>query len=115
MRRVILESPLAGDFRRNIHYAQRAMGDCFFRGEAPLVSHLLYPMVLNEHDPEQRAVGIAAGHQWIPHAELVVAYVDYGVSPGMKMAIELAETHKVPVEYRYIGANLEDGQGVPNA
>lgn len=112
-RRVILESPLAGDFRTHIMYAQRALGDCLFRGEAPLASHLLYPMVLNEADPIQRAQGIAAGHAWIPWAELVVAYVDYGVSTGMRAGLDLAEAHGVPVEYRYIGSNAPGAMGAP--
>ena len=42
MRRVIVESPYAGDVERNIAYVRAAMRDCLMRGEAPLASHLLY-------------------------------------------------------------------------
>jgi len=76
--------PSPGISAPSILYAQRALGDCIFRGEAPLASHLLYPMVLNEAIPEDRARGIAAGHAWLPYAELMVIYADYGVSPGMR-------------------------------
>lgn len=43
MRRVIVESPYAGDVIRNVEYARAAMRDCLQRGEAPFASHLLYP------------------------------------------------------------------------
>lgn len=108
MRRVILESPFAGDYITHVAYGQRAMADALFRGEAPLASHLLYPMVLRDGDPEERAKGIAAGHAWVPVADLMVVYADYGVSPGMAAGVACAEVHKIPVEYRYIGANAKE-------
>lgn len=37
MRRVILESPYAGDVEANIAYARRCIADCLRRGEAPIV------------------------------------------------------------------------------
>lgn len=43
MRLVVVESPYAGDVKRNEEYARRAMADCLARGEAPFASHLLWP------------------------------------------------------------------------
>ena len=61
----IVESPYAGDVERNLAYLRAAMHDCFKRGEIPFASHALYtqPGVLNDHDPVERAQGIAAGKE----------------------------------------------------
>ena len=60
MRRVILESPYAGNVELNERYARACMADCLRRGEAPYASHLLYtqPGVLDDLVPEQREIGI---------------------------------------------------------
>ncbi len=42
LKRVILESPYAGDIERNIAYARAAVNDSLIHGEAPIASHLLY-------------------------------------------------------------------------
>lgn len=102
MRRVILESPFAGDIRKNKKYARAALKDCLNRGEAPYASHLLYtqPGVLRDRKPQERALGIWAGLAWGQCAELVVVYTDLGISEGMKKGIELAELEGRPIEYR---------------
>ena len=40
LRRVILESPYAGEAERNVAYARRCVRDCLQRNEAPIASHL---------------------------------------------------------------------------
>src|SRR5690606_21487830 len=40
-RRVIVESPYAGDVETHVAYARAALRDCLSRGEAPIASHLL--------------------------------------------------------------------------
>jgi len=70
MKRVILESPYAGDtaedVERNLTYAREALRDSLLRGEAPIASHLLYTQkgVLDDRIREERALGIAAGLAW---------------------------------------------------
>lgn len=102
MRRVIIESPFAGDVEANIAYAKAAVHNCLMRGEAPIASHLLFtqPGVLDDDKPEERQLGIAAGHAWIRAADAVVVYQDRGISAGMQAGIEQAELRRVPVEYR---------------
>jgi hypothetical protein len=101
-RRVILESPFAGDIRRNRHYARQCLLDSLARGEAPLASHLLYPQVLDDDNPHERALGIAAGLAWGPAAEATVAYCDLGISRGMREGILRAAREGRPVEARCI-------------
>tara|TARA_R110000868_G_scaffold384138_1_gene651515 strand:- start:88 stop:420 length:333 start_codon:yes stop_codon:yes gene_type:complete len=91
MKRVVIESPYAGDVEKNKAYARACVLDCLSRGEAPIASHLLLTQVLDDADPEQRAAGIAAGVAWHVVADLVAFYVDHGWSPGMiaaRVAIE---------------------------
>jgi hypothetical protein len=108
MRRVIVESPYAGNVDRNVAYARRCLADALRRGEAPIASHLLYTQVLDDADPEQRATGLAAGHAWIGAADAMLVYDDYGISPGMREAIRRASSATLYIEYRRIGPNPED-------
>lgn len=102
MRRVILESPYAGDVKRNVEYARACMRDSLMRGEAPMASHLLYtqPGVLDDNIPDERKMGIEAGLAWGTEAEATVFYVDYGYSAGMMEGVKRAYLEKRPVEIR---------------
>lgn len=109
MRRVVLESPYAGDVDINVAYARRAVADCLQRGDAPIASHLLFtqPGVLNDLIPSERAIGIAAGLTWLGVAEAVVVYKDNGISPGMLAAIAEANRLRITVEYRSLHGDVE--------
>lgn len=102
MRRVIIESPYAGDIKANVLYARACLRDSLERGEAPIASHLLYtqPGVLRDHVPAERMRGINAGLAWRRVAEAAVFYLDRGMSPGMKSALELYQKQGIPVEQR---------------
>jgi hypothetical protein len=104
MKRVILESPYAGDIERNIKYARMCLHDALHRGEAPFASHLLYtqPDVLVDEIPSERQLGTDAGLAWGAVAELTVVYTDFGISPGMEYGIAAANSLSRPVEYRSI-------------
>ncbi len=104
--RTIIESPYAGDteeeVKRNKEYALRAMRDSIERGEAPFASHVLYAMtgLLDDSIPEQRYSGINMGYNWLIAADQVVFYVDYGMSPGMERAWDVAVDHGIQCSYR---------------
>jgi len=102
MRRVVLESPYAGNVERHVRYAREALADSLARGEAPIASHLLHTQVLDDTQPAQRQVGVRAGHAWITMADAVVVYADLGLSPGMRMGMAVAELRGVPVEHRFL-------------
>ena len=82
------------------------MLDSLRRGEAPFLSHLLYPQVLNEDKPQERKQGIEAGLAWGEAAEKTAVYVDRGVTPGMALGIHRARICGRPIEYR----SLEGGE-----
>lgn len=99
---VILESPFAGNIPRNIAYAKLCLKDCLLRGEAPIASHLLFtqPGILDDTKPEERKLGIGAGHAWIKLAAKSVVYTDYGFSSGMDAGIREAAKAGTLIEFR---------------
>jgi len=103
MRKVVIESPYAGDLKRNIEYAREALKDSLKRGEAPIVSHLLHTQVLDDTKPNERAMGINAGLAWLSVADAHVFYVDYGMSTGMQEAYKLGICKNI--EFRFINQN----------
>lgn len=100
MLKVVIESPLAGDFQKNIRYARLCGLDCIRRGEAPYASHLLMTQFLDDTSLSEREVGMKAGLIWSATGELVAVYIDLGISDGMKRGIAAAETLEQPIEYR---------------
>lgn len=108
-RRVLLESPYAGDVARNVAYARKALLHSLTLGEAPFAGHLLYTQVLDDASPLDREIGISAHVEWVGAVDAVVVYEDNGVSRGMLEAISAAHKHGVPVEYREIAQWLATG------
>jgi hypothetical protein len=108
MRLVIVESPYAPtaehDVETHLTYARMCIKDSLDRGEAPLASHLLYtqPSILDDTIPEERMQGIQAGLAWVPAADVMIVYTDFGISPGMERAVALATELKIEIEYRTI-------------
>jgi hypothetical protein len=107
VKRVVIESPYAGDIDLNLRYLRAAMHDCFKRGEAPFASHGLYtqPGVLRDEVPEERELGIQGGFAWRDAAEMTVVYTDLGMSKGMQYGIADAEKKGRPIEYRTLAAD----------
>jgi hypothetical protein len=105
VRRVVIESPYAGNVTLNLLYLAACMADCLARGESPYASHGLYtqPGVLDDRDQAQRALGIAAGFAWRDVSECTVVYADLGISQGMEDGMTDAARKGRPVEFRYLG------------
>lgn len=108
-RRVVIESPFRGvtpeETERNIAYAKRCLLDSLHRGEAPIASHLLFTQdgVLRDAEPDERKLGIEAGHAWIQVCHHIAIYTDHGISPGMEAGLEVAKTFGISFERRTIG------------
>lgn len=104
MKRVVIESPYAGDIDRNIEYARLCVRDSLCRGESPIASHLLYTQegILNDNINEERNLGINSGLSWLSVADLHVFYIDYGISEGMLFARSYSERCGISIEFRKI-------------
>jgi len=105
MKKVIIESPYAGNIEQNIKYARACLKDSLNRNEAPLASHLLYTQegVLDDTVESERMQGINAGLAWIEFADIHVFYIDYGMSKGMEYAKGFSMGSGVQLEFRKIG------------
>jgi hypothetical protein len=105
---VILESPYSGPsfhaIDANVKYARLAVKDCLRRGESPIASHLLLTQIgiLDDASPEDRTLGIDAGHAWFGGATKMVVYTDRGISSGMQLGTDRASLAGLPVERRSI-------------
>lgn len=129
MKLVIIESPLGTkpdgtrcspeEFAKNQEYALACMLDSLRRSEAPFASHVLYPLVLKDALPEERALGMNAGFAWgqaaadsegthneynTQHAMCAV-YTDRGVTSGMRAGIEKHKANYLPIEHRTLGGD----------
>lgn len=91
-RRVVVESPYAGDVDLHMRYLRACLLDCLARGESPIASHGLLTQVLDDDDPEQRTAGIEAGWAWHGAADVIAFYCDLGWSAGMVAAEEHARS-----------------------
>lgn len=102
----IVESPFLGGLDWAVRYARVALADSLSRGESPFASHLLYPQVLDDMDPESRRRGLEAGLALYPQAVRCAVYVDFGVSPGMVEGILAASGATTPIVYRSFGPHV---------
>lgn len=110
MKKVIIESPYAGDTEKNIKYARMCLKHSLDKGESPLASHLLYTQkdVLDDNVLEDRKKGINAGLAWIECCDLHVIYIDLGISDGMMQAMDKSSKLGIKVEFREILKNFKD-------
>ena len=102
MKKVIIESPYAGDIEANVKYARACVKDSLMRGECPLASHLLYTQegILDDNIAAERQMGIAAGLEWLRVADMHVFYIDTGFSKGMRYALEYSQKTNMDIKFR---------------
>ncbi len=100
MKLVILESPFQGGTPENLIYLRGCILDCVKRGESPYASHRMLPGALDDLAPDERELGITAGFAWHRKADLMVVYIDRGVTSGMDRGIANGARMGLSVEYR---------------
>lgn len=109
MKRVVVESPYAGNHDMNEAYAEFAMYDCIINyHESPYASHLLYTrrFVLDDNIEVDRQLGIRAGFCWREVADKTIFYTDLGMTSGMKSGIGDCIMKGNPYELRILNDNL---------
>ncbi|ASD50523.1 hypothetical protein FDI24_gp242 [Acidovorax phage ACP17] len=106
-KRAVLISPFMPEDLSNagkmLRYANRAVQDSLMRNEAPIASHAFF-FGLAPNVPIERDAGLHSQLSWIPKADVVVVYVDFGITAAMQVAINVAEVKAKKIEYRSIGA-----------
>lgn len=95
---VFVCSPFAGNIPKNTQNARRYMKYAVDKGVIPFAPHLLYPMVLDEHDPVQRKLGLSFGLVWLSMCDELWVFGDH-ISSGMQLEIEKARACHIPIRY----------------
>lgn len=98
-----IESPLAGDFTRNIAYARAALRYCLEQDVSPYASHLLLAQVFNDLTPEQRAAGVRAGLEMGNRCDERWYFIDFGMSSGMERALWESRRLNQPEQFIKLG------------
>lgn len=112
LRKVVIESPWrasqAYSVTQHKTYLLHAMADCVAKGEIPFASHLYLAEILDDDNPRERAIGIEAGWEWAKHADAIVVYTDFGISPGMAQSIDHYKTLEKVIERRTLPRPIVD-------
>jgi len=95
---VYIISPYAGDIERNVAFAIRSCRMAIQQGYVPIAVHLLYPQILNDEDPIERAIGIDLGLNILPHCSCVWV-CGTKISSGMAQEIRQAQQLEIPIQY----------------
>ena len=91
-------SPHAGDIESNVAYPIRCCRMAIEQGCTPIAAHLLYPQILNDQDPGERALGMVLGIKILRHcADVWVC--GSKISDGMEREFREAERLGIPIRY----------------
>lgn len=94
-KRVVIESPLKGDFLTNRRYATWCCRHMHEAGYSPLASHLVAPWFMDDRDAEDRAAGFDMPWFWLPDVPHAF-FTDFGMSPGMDAALHRCRAEFIP-------------------
>ena len=93
---IYIASPYAGDVEKNVAFAKVACRYAMKQGCTPVAVHLLYPQFLDDSNLQERAAGLAMGHQVLSVCdELWVC--GNRISSGMESEIQEAKRMGIPV------------------
>lgn len=101
-------SPYAGDILNNERKARRYCQYAISKQVMPVASHLLYPQLLDERDPEDRALGLAFGLKLLGKCAQCWVF-GRTITPGM--AQEIGEAHRLGLKVRYFTEDMEEVYG----
>lgn len=120
---VILESPYSGDIDRNVAYLQRAMHDARTRGEVVIAPHMMWTQhhlcpthYVSDYDAKYevpnggREIALQQIHELRRRADLIVFYMDYGMSSGMRDGMDQCIKENLKFEERTLGDTHKDSE-----
>lgn len=101
MRLVYIACPLAASTEEqvdaNIAFAKLAALKAMNQGLAPFVPHLMYPAILDDNDPDERAAGIRMDEEILSRCDLLWV-CGTCLSRGVQEEMAFAEAHGIPIE-----------------
>ena len=99
MKLIYVASPLSeGKRKKNIEYVRDACRFVTKSGHAFFASHLLYPQIMNDKQPEERKRGMDMGLAMLSHCDELWAF-GVVMTDGMKKEIAEAERLGIPVKH----------------
>lgn len=102
MRTVYVCSPFRAETKegldRNLSYARELTRQVLLRGDCPITPHLYMTQCLDEYNPHEREIGLAAGRDILKKCDEMYVGIRYGVSKGMEKEIEEAERLGIPFQ-----------------
>lgn len=94
---IYLCSPYSGNVEQNIKNACIAAKEAILVDNvAPIIPHLMYPVILDDDIPEERALGIDLDIDLISKCDELWYYGDT-ISAGMRAEIDFAQANQIPV------------------
>jgi len=101
----VIESPFAASAERTqeehrIH-ALKLCRVIALRGDLPLASHAYAPQFLFESREDERDLGIGIQKEFLWYADEVLVWDDWGITRGMKAALQYLEHEVAPSMGRY--------------
>lgn len=104
---IYLCSPYSGNVEQNIKNACIAAKEAILADNvAPIIPHLMYPVILDDDIPEERALGIDLDIDLISKCDELWYYGDI-ISSGMRAEIDFAQANQIPVIAKPWPATIE--------
>ena len=98
--KVYVISQYAGDTDFNTQVAIQCCRRLIALGKIPIASHLLYPQMLDDDNPNERFLGLAFGLALMPLCDEVYVFTRGGVvSDGMQQEIDEARRLQMRIHY----------------
>lgn len=95
---VFVSSPFAGDVKTNVRNARKYARFTMKQGMIPVPPHLLFPQILNDNNPSERALGMRFGMALLRHCDELWVFGDR-LSPGMSAELEAAKRMRKRIRY----------------
>ena len=97
MKKVYICSPLGGNVEENIENAKQYAKYALLCGMAPVVPHF-YALCLDDHKPDERAMGIAAGMSLLWFCDELWVFGDV-ITEGMQREIHFCRQLNIKIRY----------------
>ncbi len=98
--KIYVASPYAGHVAANKAAAIRYCQYVITQGKQPLASHLLYPQMLDDNNPQERELGLLFGLSLLALCDEVWVF---GAAPSIGMKREIEEAKRLGKPIRHIG------------
>ena len=98
VKKIYVASKYAGDVDANVKTAIKCCRYVIEQGCMPVASHLLYPQILDDSNPNERKLGLRFGLALLTDCDEVWVFTAGGeISPGMEQEIAVAKRLEKPV------------------